>query len=148
MKIRFGYVSHALSLWECSPAKTMTFTRWKQLGRKEREEKLYAITKENLRNTLRALYYNIAHEIYLYRFSSSMVPLATHPEVDFNYLDLVRDEFADFVKPFFQIIKNIKCAFDVMIESKRKDQALLQLVEKLSKTRGFKRIGGATIELK
>ncbi|MBO9130114.1 UV DNA damage repair endonuclease UvsE [Bacillus sp. 165] len=318
MKIRFGYVSHALSLWECSPAKTMTFTRWKQLNQQEREEKLYTITKENLRNTLRILHYNIAHEIHLYRFSSSMVPLATHPEVNFDYVNLFRNEFkeignlaqqyklrvsfhpnqftlftsdkphitdnavvdmeyhynvlnamgiadksfinihvggaygdknaairrfhdnlrklpvhikkqmtlenddktytteetlsvckhehiplvfdyhhhyanpseahleellplvfqtwehtnlnpkvhlsspknekefrshaefvnAEFVKPFFQIAKSTQRDFDVMIESKRKDQALFQLIEDLSKMRGFKRIAGAEIEIK
>lgn len=91
MEVRFGYVSHALSLWECSPAKTMTFTRWEQLGKEEREEKLRSITRQNLQNTLRALHYNIAQEIWLYRLSSSIVPLATHPEVDFDYIDLFRD---------------------------------------------------------
>ncbi|WP_342044757.1 UV DNA damage repair endonuclease UvsE [Bacillus sp. OTU530] len=91
MKIRFGYVSHALSLWDCSPAKTMTFTRWQQLEKGEREEKLSIITLQNLQHTLRALHYNIAQEIWLYRLSSSIVPLATHPEVEFDYIDLFRD---------------------------------------------------------
>lgn len=45
MKIRFDYVSHALALWDCSPAKMMTFTRWKQLNKQERDEKLYDVTK-------------------------------------------------------------------------------------------------------
>ncbi|PFO80338.1 MULTISPECIES: UV DNA damage repair endonuclease UvsE [Bacillus cereus group] len=88
MIIRFGYVSHAVALWDCSPAKTMTFTTWKKLGKQEREEKLYNVTKQNLMHTLRILHYNIAHEIPLYRLSSSIVPLATHPEVDFNYIDI------------------------------------------------------------
>jgi UV DNA damage endonuclease len=91
MRIRFGYVSHALSLWDCSPAKTMTFTRWKQLAKEEREEKLYWTTKQNIQHTLRTIYYNIAHEIQLYRLSSSIVPLATHPEVEFDYINLFRD---------------------------------------------------------
>lgn len=88
MIIRFGYVSHAVALWDCSPAKTMTFTTWRKLGKQEREEKLYNVTKQNLMHTLRILHYNIAHEIPLYRLSSSIVPLATHPEVDFNYIDI------------------------------------------------------------
>ncbi|EEL48347.1 UV DNA damage endonuclease [Bacillus cereus Rock3-44] len=66
----------------------MTFTTWKKLGKQEREEKLYNVTKQNLMHTLRILHYNIAHEIPLYRLSSSIVPLATHPEVDFNYIDI------------------------------------------------------------
>ncbi|MDG4657658.1 UV DNA damage repair endonuclease UvsE [Ectobacillus antri] len=91
MRIRFGYVSHALSLWDCSPAKTMTFTRWKQLEKQEREERLYNIIRQNIMHTMRTIHYNIAHDIPLYRMSSSIVPLATHPEVDFPYLDLFRD---------------------------------------------------------
>ncbi|MFX3622661.1 MAG: UV DNA damage repair endonuclease UvsE [Ectobacillus sp.] len=104
MKVRFGYVSHALSLWDCSPAKTMTFTRWKQLNAAERDEKLRSITRQNLQHTLRTLHYNIAHEIELYRLSSSIVPLATHPEVDFDYINLFRDMWDE----LGQLIKKYK----------------------------------------
>lgn len=89
MIIRFGYVSTAISLWEASPAKTFTFTRYQQLDQAERLEKLKSVTYSNLKNTLRMLHYNIAHEIEVYRLSSSIAPLATHPEV-----------LWDFVSPF------------------------------------------------
>ena len=72
MIIRFGYVSHATALWDCSPAKTMTFTSWKKLKKQEREDKLYNVTLQNLEHTIRILHYNIAHEIPLYRLSSSI----------------------------------------------------------------------------
>lgn len=85
MIIRFGYVSHALSLWDCSPAKALTFTRWKKLSEDERITQLHYVTEQNLKHTLRMLHYNIAHEIFLYRFSSSMVPLATHQEVRWDF---------------------------------------------------------------
>ncbi|MEH7095942.1 UV DNA damage repair endonuclease UvsE [Neobacillus vireti] len=85
MKIRFGYVSHAISLWDASPAKALTFTRYQQLSASERKEKLLEVTRLNLNHTLRMLYYNLAHEIELYRFSSSIVPLATHPEVRWDF---------------------------------------------------------------
>lgn len=88
MIMRFGYVSHATALWDCSPAKTMTFTNWKKLKKQEREDKLYNVTLQNLEHTIRILHYNIAHEIPLYRLSSSIVPLATHPEVKFDYIQL------------------------------------------------------------
>ncbi|PGM98512.1 UV DNA damage repair endonuclease UvsE [Bacillus cereus] len=88
MIMRFGYVSHAMALWDCSPAKTMTFTSWKKLNKQEREDKLYNVTLQNLEHTMRILHYNIAHEIPLYRLSSSIVPLATHPEVEFDYIQL------------------------------------------------------------
>jgi UV DNA damage endonuclease len=85
MMIRFGYVSTAISLWDASPARTLTFTRYQQLSPQEREEKLLHVTKQNLKSTLRMLYYNIAHELELYRLSSSIVPLATHPEVNWDF---------------------------------------------------------------
>lgn len=86
MIMRFGYVSHAMALWDCSPAKTMTFTSFKKLSKQEREDKLYHVIRQNLEHTIRILHYNIAHEIPLYRLSSSIVPLATHPEVEFDYI--------------------------------------------------------------
>ncbi|WP_053216995.1 UV DNA damage repair endonuclease UvsE [Virgibacillus senegalensis] len=96
MLLRFGYVSTALSLWEASPSRTLTFTNWKKLDKDEREEKLYYLTEQNVINTLRALHYNIAHGIDIYRMSSSLVPLATHPEVNW-----------DFVTPFRGLFKEI-----------------------------------------
>jgi UV DNA damage endonuclease len=101
MKVRFGYVSHALSLYNCSPAKTVTFTRWKAMRKQERKEKLIKVAKQNIMNTFRALHFNVGHEIPLYRMSSSIIPLATHPEVDFDYLMIFREqlkEIGDFVK--------------------------------------------------
>jgi UV DNA damage endonuclease len=66
----------------------MTFTSWKKLKKQERADKLYNVTLQNLEHTIRILHYNIAHEIPLYRLSSSIVPLATHPEVKFDYIQI------------------------------------------------------------
>ncbi|PHA00354.1 hypothetical protein COE51_07130 [Bacillus pseudomycoides] len=63
MKIRFGYVSHALALWDCSPAKTMTFTRWEQLNKQERDEKLYDVAKQNILHTNIQNFLSIAKEL-------------------------------------------------------------------------------------
>jgi UV DNA damage endonuclease len=95
MKIRFGYVSTALSLWEASPARTVTFTRYQQLKQEERYEKLLEVTAANLRSTRRVLLYNIAHEIEIYRMSSSIVPLATHPEVNWDFVTPFRKEWEE-----------------------------------------------------
>ncbi|MRX71111.1 UV DNA damage repair endonuclease UvsE [Bacillus lacus] len=95
MIIRFGYVANALSLWECSPAKTMTFARYEKLESIEREAALLHVTKQNLDHTLRIIHYNIAHEIPLYRFSSSIVPLATHPEVLWDWKTPFKKEFRE-----------------------------------------------------
>ena len=101
MIIRFGYVSTAISLYEASPSRTMTFKRYSQLAEKERKEKLHEITLTNIRNTLRTLYFNAANEIQLYRMSSSIVPLATHPEVLWDFITPFQHEWkeiGDFVK--------------------------------------------------
>lgn len=95
MIIRFGYVANALSLWESSPSKTVTFTNWTHLAKDRRLEKLHTTAKINLTNTIRALHFNIAHRLPLYRFSSSMIPLATHPEVDWDYITPFRRQYKE-----------------------------------------------------
>ncbi|MFD2706186.1 UV DNA damage repair endonuclease UvsE [Salibacterium lacus] len=95
MILRFGYVSHALSLWNASPAGTMTYKNWSSMKEPDRTEKLHRITRSNLENTIRALHFNIAHRIPLYRFSSSLVPLATHPEVEWDYITPFRDLYEE-----------------------------------------------------
>lgn len=79
----------------------MTFKRYSQLNEGDRNQKLQQITSTNIRNTLRMLYYNAAHEIELYRLSSSIVPLATHPEVSWDFVTPFQKEWkelGDFVK--------------------------------------------------
>ncbi|KAB2332475.1 UV DNA damage repair endonuclease UvsE [Bacillus mesophilum] len=95
MKIRFGYVSTAISLWDSSPSKALTFARYSQLGKEERKEKLLSVTAANLANTKRMLHYNIAHQLEIYRMSSSIVPLATHPEVMWDFTTPFRDSWLE-----------------------------------------------------
>ncbi len=95
MLLRFGYVSTTLSLWEASPSRALTFTNWKKQDTDGRKEKLHHLTEENLINTLRALHYNIAHGIDIYRMSSSLVPLATHPEVKWDFVTPFRPLFEE-----------------------------------------------------
>ncbi|WHZ03043.1 UV DNA damage repair endonuclease UvsE [Neobacillus sp. YX16] len=95
MKIRFGYVSTAITLWDASPSKTLTFTRYQLLSEQDRREKLLELTRLNLQHTLRMLYYNLAHEIELYRLSSSLVPLATHPEILWDYVTPFQSEWKE-----------------------------------------------------
>ena len=104
MKIRFGYVANALGLWDASPSKSLTFARYSALPKQERMEKLKEVTAQNLQHTKRILYYNIAHEIELYRFSSSLVPLATHPEVMWDFVSPFKAEW----KELGQVVKQVK----------------------------------------
>ncbi|MGM0830778.1 MAG: UV DNA damage repair endonuclease UvsE [Bacillota bacterium] len=85
MKVRLGFVANSLSLWDASPAKTMTFKRYSVLPKEERMDRLKEVTRLNLEHTKRILYLCAAHEIEVYRLSSSLVPLATHPEVAWDF---------------------------------------------------------------
>lgn len=92
MRVRFGYVAIALNIAEGSPNKTVTVKTLEKIDDPEgRINRLRRLTRENLTNTLRILRYNSTHDIYLYRFTSKTVPLATHPiAAGFDY----REEFA------------------------------------------------------
>lgn len=103
MQLRLGFVANALALWDASPSKTMTFKRYGELPADVRKEKLLEVTSANLEHTKRILYYLAAHEISLYRMSSSMVPLATHPEVGWDFISPFRrewEELGELIKKF------------------------------------------------
>ena len=86
MYIRFGYAASCLGLYEASPSRTMTYKRYGVLGPAEGQQRLLEITEANLLTTLRILYYNTAQKFGLYRLSSSIVPLATHPDVQWDFV--------------------------------------------------------------
>ena len=58
-------------------------------------EKLLEVTKQNIENTRRILYYNTAHQIDVYRLSSSIVPLATHPDVEWDFVTPFKKEWRE-----------------------------------------------------
>jgi UV DNA damage endonuclease len=95
MKIRFGYVANALGLWDASPSKTLTFARYSKLPKEDRLGTLKSVTAKNLHHTKRIICYNIAHEIELYRFSSMLVPLATHPEARWDFVTPFKEEWKE-----------------------------------------------------
>lgn len=109
MTLRLGYVSQALALWNASPGKTMTLTRWQKMDPESRENKLREVTRLNLEHTIRMLHYNIAHDIPLYRFSSSLAPLATHDEAAWDYIT----PFTDLYKEIGRLVRehNIRPSF-------------------------------------
>lgn len=80
MRINFGYVAMSMVVKNCSPSQTITV---KNLSKIEDEEvrlyKLRSIAKSNIHNTQRLFYHNNAHDIKMYRLTSKLIPLATHP---------------------------------------------------------------------
>ena len=97
MRIRLGYVAMALGLQDGSPNKTLTYKRYTELKDDEiRLYKLKDLTKQNLEISRRILLYNKASDIHLYRFTSKLIPLATHAEVfNWDYTALFKEEFEE-----------------------------------------------------
>lgn len=105
MKIRFGYVAMSVILENASPSHTVTVKTYSRLAEKEPEAALNKVRRaasENLANTLRHLRHNKAYGVEVYRFSSKILPLATHPLLaGWKYIEELRDQLmaiGDFVK--------------------------------------------------
>ncbi|WP_438444789.1 UV DNA damage repair endonuclease UvsE [Gorillibacterium sp. sgz5001074] len=97
MIVRFGYVAMSTSVSNASPSKTMTATSFAKLEDREAAiRKLERLASENIRNTLRLLRHNRAHDIRLYRFSSKLIPLAGHELLNgWDPMPALADDFAE-----------------------------------------------------
>ncbi|MDR9852610.1 UV DNA damage repair endonuclease UvsE [Paenibacillus sp. VCA1] len=97
MIVRFGYVAMSMSVQDASPSKTMTLTSFRKLSDREAAiRKLERIAEGNLHNTLRLLKHNYAHDIRVYRFSSKLIPLATHEDLqDWDPFAALGDAFGE-----------------------------------------------------
>lgn len=101
--VRLGYVAMSMELQNASPSQTMTYKSFEQIENREAAiRKLERISLSNLHHTLRILRHNAASDIYFYRLTSRLIPLANHPELtDWNYLQPLEQklqEIGDFVK--------------------------------------------------
>ena len=103
MIVRFGYVAMSTLIPDCSPSKTMTMASFSKIGDREAAvRKLESISRANLHNTLRLLRHNAASDIKVYRLTSKLIPLATHPDLQdwdpFAALVDAFEEVGSFVK--------------------------------------------------
>lgn len=79
MIVRFGFVAMSMQLENASPSRTMTYASFSKLADREAAlRRLESLAEENLRNTLRLLRHCVANDIRMYRFTSKLIPLATH----------------------------------------------------------------------
>ncbi|MEK5177070.1 MULTISPECIES: UV DNA damage repair endonuclease UvsE [Paenibacillus] len=97
MIVRFGYVAMSTVIKDCSPSKTMTMASFKKLDDREAAlRRLENIARMNLHNTLRLMKHNVASDIMVYRLTSKIIPLATHPDLqDWNPFAALAEEFAE-----------------------------------------------------
>lgn len=83
-----------LNLEDCSPSGTLTYKAFSGMPEGDsRINRLRRITGKNLLNTLRILKYNKALNIHVYRLTSRLVPLATHPDLcEWDYITDFKSE--------------------------------------------------------
>lgn len=94
MKINFGYVAMSKVLKDCSPSKTTTVKNLSRIDDIDvRIYKLRTLAKTNLQNTQRLFYHNNAHDIKVFRLTSKLIPLVTHPIAeDWDWMKDVESE--------------------------------------------------------
>lgn len=86
MIVRLGYVALSLTLEDTSYSRSMTYTTYKKKTLLENEKILYEKVKNNLEGLLEILKYNYNNNIYFFRLSHKMIPLATLDDVKFDYM--------------------------------------------------------------
>ena len=109
MKIRLGYVAIVLNLDKVTSSSTLTYSRYKKINSdSERINKLKEITSSNISALEKILRYNIENDIHFYRITSNLIPLATHPDVMWDYRKYFDKDF----KYIGKIIKNSNMRVD------------------------------------
>jgi len=96
LKVRLGYVAMSSMLQDCSPSKTVTASNLVKIDSQEaRYSRLLSLARENLHNTMRLFLHNQAHDVKVFRLTSKLIPLATHPLVeDWNWYDQLQEQLA------------------------------------------------------
>lgn len=95
MRIRFGYVAIALNLPKITSSSTVTYKNYSKLETAEKKlNKLKQVTLSNLNDLYKILQYNVENQIHFYRITSALVPLATHPEVLWEYRKMFNKDFS------------------------------------------------------
>ena len=107
MKIRLGYacISDTISL---TASHTLTYTNYKKLGNKA-DIKLDSIIKDNFNSLENILKYNIKNDIIFFRMTSELLPLVSHPNVNYDFFDKYKTYFEN----IGNIIKNNNLRVDM-----------------------------------
>ena len=93
MKIRLGYACITKTL-DLTSSHKITYTNYQKLINDYDEETanntLIEICNINLDNLEKILIYNIKNNIHFYRMTSALFPLATHPNVKYNPIEIFK----------------------------------------------------------
>lgn len=91
MIIRLGYVAISKSLDNVTTSHSLSYTDF--VNRNENINKIYEQIEKNLQDLDKILNFNIKNNIHFYRLTSKLIPLATHKDVKFDYIEKFRDKF-------------------------------------------------------
>lgn len=86
MKIQLGYVAVPYSIDNITYCKTMTYTSYSKLEIALAHQKLDQLITYNFIKLKEVLRYNYLNNIHFYRLSHNLIPLATHEDVEFEYI--------------------------------------------------------------
>lgn len=118
MRVRLGYVSIALGLPKTTSSSNVTYTYYQKLTTEEEKlNKLKKVSYSNIVDLRKILKYNIQNNIHFYRITSSLIPLATHPEVNWNYRKIFAVDFkiiGDLIKEYNMRIDTHPDQFNVI----------------------------------
>lgn len=106
MKITLGYVAITKTLENITSSSSLSYTIYKSLENKDK--RLYEVILSNLKDLREIILYNIKNNIHFYRMSSAMIPLATHNEVNFDYIT----PYIDLYKEIGTLIKEANMRVD------------------------------------
>jgi UV DNA damage endonuclease len=98
LSVRLGYACINLSLQsqqEGPRLRGLTAKRLSTMEPQQRRSHLYAVARSNLKTVAAHLRWNAAHNIHLYRITSELVPLVTHPvAADWQWEEDLAEEFS------------------------------------------------------
>lgn len=93
MKIRLGYVSIPVTLDHVTPSSQVTYTYYQKKEIHEANKHLDKVIQSNFSDLEKILYYNYQNEIHFYRLTSNLIPLITHPKVDYEVYKRYQQQF-------------------------------------------------------
>lgn len=103
MKIHLGYVSLSKALDNITTSRTITFTEYQKLDEEEKNRKINDIILSNLESLKKILTYNYKNNIHFYRLTSKLIPLSTHEQVNYEYLNkynIIFKELGNLIKDY------------------------------------------------
>ena len=107
MKIRLGYACLPVTINETA-SHTMTYATYERLGDKA-DERLDNIIKKNFISLENILKYNIKNNIIFFRMTSELLPLLTHPNVNYDFFN----KYEEYFKKIGSIIKKNNLRVDM-----------------------------------